>query len=289
MNEASHDSVEVDQLDSSCPLLDIRDVTICFDGVLVLDRLSLSIGQGQHTAVLGANGSGKTSLLKLLTRELYPSVTQDGRQGQVKILDRSDWEVAQLRRQMGMVTSGMDHRFTRGRSGRMTAPQVIASGFTATELNEFGPVVTPKMQRRIDHLVGQLGIGGYADRPIATLSTGERRRVLIARALVHRPAILVLDEPTSGLDLVAQHHLMSSIGELLASPGLTVVLVTHHVEEVMPGFRSVCLLRRGRVFAKGSRKECLTSDKLTELYGHPVAVDTDANGRLSARTAGWHR
>ena len=258
------------------PLLALENVSIVRDGQTLLDRLSLSVADGEHTAILGPNGSGKTTLLRLLSREWYPSWLPDGR-GFVRILGRDDWHVRELRQQLGIVAADLDRTFARGRSGRMTAREAVATGFTAAELAERGPDRTDETEAAIDDALAAVVATSLADRTLQTLSTGERRRVLIARALVHRPRLLVLDEPTAGLDIAARRRLLELLEDRLPSLGATIVLVTHHIEEILPAIGRCVLLHEGRVVFDGTRHEALTSERLSNLFGVPVRV-SEATG-----------
>ena len=259
-------------------LLDLQDVSVYRESSLILDRVSLSVPVGQHTAVLGPNGSGKTSLLKLLLRQFYPSITDDGHQGRVSILGREVWHVDELRRKMGVVSSSLDQNFLHGRTGRMTVTQAIASGFTANELSHFGPRMTPDLVDAVDLAADRLAIGSLKSRQLQTLSTGERRRALIARALVHRPSILVLDEPTSGLDIAAQSMLLEQLRELSSEPDLTMLLVTHHIEELLPEIDHVVWLKSGRVIYDGTKQAAITNQQLTNVFDIPIHVQGTGNG-----------
>lgn len=264
------------------PLLELIDVTVEREATRILDRVNLTIPRGRHTAVLGPNGSGKTSLLKVLVRQFYPSVEAGGTQGEVRILGQSNWEVAVLRRRMGVVTAGLDLAFSSGRSGRMSVVQAVASGFTATELPEFGLPMTDEVRGAVDEALSRVGGKGLGDRRVETLSTGERRRVLIARALVHAPEILVLDEPTSGLDVAARSGFLQSLRTLIAPGGLTLVLVTHHVEEILPEINHVILLDRGRVSFDGPKPKALQSEPFSRLYRMPIETTLHADGFYTA-------
>jgi iron complex transport system ATP-binding protein len=265
------------------PLLELRDVSVRRGDVTMLAGVSLVIPRGRHTAVLGPNGAGKTSLVRLLDRQLYPSVDDDGTQGGVRILGRSAWDVAVLRRRMGIVSAGLDREFSGGQTGRMTVTEAVASGFTATELADWGPPITADVREAAEAALARVDATRLAARHVDTLSTGERRRVLIARALVHAPEILVLDEPTTGLDIAARHAFLDILTGLCRQPGLTVVLVTHHLEEIVPEFRHAVLLAGGRIVCDGPVAEALHAARLSAVFGVPLEVSRDAHGRLATR------
>lgn len=266
------------------PLLSIDAVTVVRSersgAVRILDNISLSIDQGQHTVILGANGAGKSSLLKLLSRQFYPSVDDDT-VGTVQILGRRDWHVDELRRQIGIVSGEMDREFSLPRSGRMTGLQAVLSGFDGVQLVSFTRQDDAQRRLAAARALQQVDADHLRDRTVGTMSTGERRRVLIARALVYQPAALVLDEPTTGLDIAASHSFLATVRRLAAG-GVTIVLVTHHVEEIIPEIRHAILLSGGTVTAAGDCQSMLTGERLSELFGVPVTVSRSASGRWSA-------
>lgn len=268
--------------EDSVPLLQLVDVTIRRDENLILDSLNLAIPRYRHTVILGPNGAGKTSLLRVLDRQYYPSINQQGFQGSVRILGKDDWEVAQLRRRMGIVAASLDHHFSSGRTGRMRVIEAVASGYTATELAEFGLPITDEIRSSVKRSLDAVDAQSLIERRCDTLSTGERRRVLIARALVHMPDILVLDEPTTGLDLAAKDSFLKMVSSLCHNPRLTVVLVTHHLDEIVQEFDYVLLLSQGKIEIQGRAEETLTSRNISHLYGLPVEVQR-SNGVWSAR------
>lgn len=261
-------------------LLKLRDVsvvrTVGQQVVRILDHLNLDIPQGQHTVILGPNGSGKTSLLKLLNRQFYPSVDQ-GQTGEVEILGRTNWNVDELRRRMGIVAGDLDREFALPRSGRMTALQAVLSGFDGVQLITF---TDQNDAKRIDDAIvalRQVGAEHLINRTLTTMSTGERRRVLIARALVPRPEALILDEPTTGLDIAARASFLSTI-RCLARSGITIILVTHHVEEIIPEIQASVLLKSGRVFAEGNCDKLIVAGTMSELFDASVRVDRSRSG-----------
>lgn len=265
------------------PVLQLRDVTVYRNAgnrqVRLLDRLTLEIPHGCHTAILGPNGSGKTSLLKLLSRRLYPSVV-DGHVGRVEIFGLSEWNVHDLQRRMGIISGELDREFSLPRSGRMTALEAVLSGFESVELISFTETADAKRIEAATEALARLGVEALAGRTLMTLSTGERRRVLIARALVHRPEVLVLDEPTSGLDIAAAAAFLDDLREL-AGRQITVVLVTHHVEEIIPEIEHLVLLKNGRVASAGKTREQLEAARLSDLFGIDVTIQRSDDGRFT--------
>src|SRR6185295_19193922 len=233
------------------------------------------IDVGENVAILGPNGSGKSSLLKLLTRELYP-VANDG-EFRMKILGRDRWELFDLRRHLGIVSMDLQHDFARECSGW----EAVVSGFFSSVGLWSNHRVTPAMERKAWRVLERLEVAPLADRLMTEMSSGEARRMLLGRALIHDPDALILDEPTTSLDLRLVREFRETLRKL-ARGGTSIILVTHAIEEVIPEIRRVILLRDGRVFKDGPKKEVLTSANLSELYRMPVRLDAE-NGYYHVR------
>jgi iron complex transport system ATP-binding protein len=259
---AAHASV------SDTPLLDIDEASVLRGERLILDHLSLRVAAGQHTAILGPNGSGKSTLVKLIARQIYPLARDDGR-GQVRVFGRERWNVAELRGLLGIVSPALQRDYTSEMP--LEAFDAVVSGFFAARGLGLDHQVSEPMRERAREALAQLDAGHLAGREMASLSTGEARRVLIARALVHRPRALLLDEPCAGLDLASRRRFLESL-RTLARHGTTLLLVTHHIEEILPEIDHVALLRDGRVLQRGDKVATLTDTALTATFGMPVHV-----------------
>lgn len=259
------------------PLIELDHASVMRGQVKVLHALSLRIAQGQHTALLGPNGCGKSTFIKLITRELYPLAQADGRVA-VKVLGQNRWQVDRLRSQLGIVTGDLSSNLAD--MPGLTVEQAVLSGFFASYVVPAFREVTADMRERVGQTLALTGALGLRERAYAELSAGETRRVLIARALVNRPQALLLDEPSTGLDLVARQQLIATM-RTLAQQGITLVLVTHHIEEVIPEIERVVLLRDGRVLADGPRDELLRDEPLSAVFGGAIHV-VEHEGRLTA-------
>lgn len=246
-------------------LLDIDDVSVVRGDAVLLDRLSLSIAEGQHTAILGRNGSGKSTLVKLIAREVYPAGGKEG----VRIFGETRWDVFELRKRLGIVSPSL-HADLAAQGGPEVIEAVISGFFAARGVWGHHQVTLEMRHAAIQALI-RMGAGHLAGRSLATLSTGEARRVLIARALVHQPRALLLDEPCAGLDPATRRRFLDTLRGLAIS-GTTLILVTHHVEEILPEIDRVVLLSEGRVLAEGSKAELITDDQLTEVFGMTTTV-----------------
>jgi iron complex transport system ATP-binding protein len=247
------------------PLIDFQNVTVQRGDSLVLDGLTLSIAQGEHVAILGPNGSGKSTLVKLVSRDLYPRLKSEP--WSLRILGRDRWNLFELRNQLGLVSNDWMQMCTRDYAGY----EIVLSGF-------FGSVgiwpyhhVTAPMKRKAREVIDLLEIGHLAARNTSEMSSGEARRILIARALVHDPQALILDEPTTSLDLRATRELREILRKL-AHNGIGMIMVTHHLPDIIPEIERVVLLARGRVCLDGRKREVLTADRLRETFGIQVEV-----------------
>lgn len=247
-------------------LIDIENATFFRGRNKVFDGLDLKIEQGELVAILGPNGAGKTTLLKAINREIYPVVDPRAR---VRILGRSTWNVWELRKEIGIVSDDLQVRYNR----KTTAAGVVLSGYFAS-IGSHGLLaskVTPEQRSRCRDVMQQLGIDSLSEVPLKNMSTGQQRRCLLARALVHQPATLIFDEPTAGLDLAASFDYLARIRRLVAE-GRSIVLVTHHLNEIPPDVERVILLRDGKIVADGAKQDVLTVEKLRDTYAVPLRL-----------------
>jgi iron complex transport system ATP-binding protein len=245
--------------------LELQNVTVRRDERVALDSVTLSIAQGEHVAILGPNGSGKSTLIKLISLDLYPVLKPEP--WSFRIQGREKWLLFDLRHILGIVSNDWMQMCTRDYSGY----EIALSGF-------FGSVgiwpnheITPEMERKTREVLDLLEISHLADRNTNEISSGEARRILIARALVHDPQALVLDEPSTSLDLHATHELREILRKL-ARTGITIIMVTHHLPDIIPEIARVILIKDGRIYADGNKQDVLTAATLSPLFGIPVEV-----------------
>jgi len=246
------------------PLLSLAHVTVMRGDRAALHDINLEIARGEHVCILGPNGCGKSTLIKTITRECYP-LARDG--SNISILGRERWDIFELRSLLGIVSPDLLASCTTDATGR----DVVLSGFFSSTRIFPHHHPDPKHLARADESMTRLGIGHLADRAVAEMSSGEAKRTLIARALVHRPQTLLFDEPGNALDIGAQLQLRDTMRELARS-GLGILLVTHHVSEIIPEIERVVLLRDGRILADGSKFAVLTEEHLANLFGVPIRL-----------------
>ena len=260
-------------MSSAAPaLIEFQEVSVVRGSRLALDRITLRIGVGEHVAILGPNGCGKSTLIKTIARECYPLV-QAG--SGLRILGRDTWNVFELRSMVGIVSNDLTETFHRQVTGR----DVVLSGFFSSIGIWSHQLVTAAMLEKAGRALARLEVSHLASRLTTEMSSGEARRVLLARALAHEPRALLFDEPSTSLDLFAQHELQVVMGKL-AQSGIGIVLVTHHLSDIIPEIQRVVLMDRGRISADGSKPEILTSERLSSLFGLPVEV-TKRNGHYN--------
>lgn len=250
--------------DTPPEVLNIRDCTAYRGSTCVFTDLSLCIREGEHTVILGPNGAGKTTFLKLISQELRP-VVQPG--SFIRLFEQERWNVWDLRDRLGLVSDDLQNEYL----PRATGEHVILSGFYSSIDIAPHHSFSETQIRKARSVMAELDILELKDRRYGTLSTGQKRRFLLGRALIHDPQVLVLDEPTSGLDLQAIHTYFQHISQLMRS-GKTIILVTHHIYEIPPEIKRVVLLKNGRVIQDGDKEQLLDSEHLSDLYGIPLKV-----------------
>ena len=254
---------------SSHPILDIKNATVYRGDACVFDDLSFMLAAGAHTAILGPNGAGKSTILKLLSGEVHSLPKHET---SIRVFGEAQWNVWDVRKRLGMVSHDLQHQYMEN----VTGLEVVLSGYYAS-IGIYGHQdFTSTQIARACVVMEELGIGFLTDRKFSEMSTGEQRRCLLGRALVHDPTVLVLDEPTSGLDLTATFHYLDLVREHMRK-GKTLLLVTHHIHEIPPEVERIVFLKQGKILQDGEKRSLLTEANLSALFDCPVAV-AQANG-----------
>ena len=245
-------------------LINIENASVMRSDFLALNRFSLKIEQGESLAILGPNGAGKSTFLKLINRELYPLVKSNTK---VEILGKEHFDLREYQSQVGLLSQDLQNSYEDNTPGL----EVVISGFFSSISLWQHHDVLPKQIETAIKVMSQLHIDHLKDRLFGKLSTGQQRRLLLARALVHKPDTLILDEPTSGMDIKACFEYMDILRQLLTQ-GNAMVLVTHHLHEIPPEINRVVLIKNGQNIFDGSKQEALTKVRLSNLFDTRLQV-----------------
>jgi iron complex transport system ATP-binding protein len=254
----------IDGMPPQAPLLDLRNIRVVRGEKIVLDDFSLRVDVNEHVAVLGPNGCGKSTLIKTITRECYPVVRKGS---SIAILGQRNWNVFELRSLLGIVSNDLMFSCTGDASGM----DVVLSGFFSSTRIFPNHAVDSRHRELAEAALDQLGVSHLAERAVQEMSSGEAKRVLIARALVHKPPALLFDEPCNSLDISAQHSLRETMRSL-ANSGIGIILVTHELPDIVPEIERVVLMSNGRIVADGAKEEVLQTETLSKLFGLRVEL-----------------
>ena len=242
------------------PFLELQHVNVARGETTVLHDINLSIAAGEHIAILGPNGCGKSTLIKTITCECYPLV-QDGTR--VSIFERERWDLTELKKRLGVVSAELPGKPTLTTTGR----DMILTGFfsSSTLWPNLIPAITAEMQTRTDEVLHRIGADELRDKPVGQMSAGQQRRIMIGRALVASSSMLLLDEPSNALDLSAQQDLRDLL-RTLAQQGTGILLITHHIADIIPEIDRIILMKSGRIHADGPKSGLLTASTLSDLF-----------------------
>ncbi|WP_028784717.1 ABC transporter ATP-binding protein [Thalassobacillus devorans] len=234
----------------------------------ILKDITWNVEKGEHWVLLGLNGSGKTSLLNMITGYQWPT------NGEVNVLGMrfGETNILKLRKSIGWVSTSLDERFKH--HGGETASEVVLSGIHAT-IGIYDEITAEDLNRA-NHLLQQFRIGHLGEQKFSSLSQGEKRKTMIARALMASPELLILDEPCSGLDILSREELLQTVDQMNRSEdGPTLIYVTHHIEEVIPSISHALLLHEGSIVASGEKYKTLSEENLQDTFELPLALEWD--------------
>jgi iron complex transport system ATP-binding protein len=257
--------------------LELEHVNVARGDNVVLHDINLRIEAGEHVAILGPNGCGKSTLIKTMTCECYP-LALDGTR--VRIFGRERWDLTELKKRLGIVSAELPGKPTLKTSGR----DAVLTGFFSSSTLWPNLTVTAEMRERAEEVLELVGATGFAEKPVGEMSAGQQRRIMIGRALVGSRAsaeghaagtavseMLLLDEPSNALDLSAQQELRQMLRRL-AQQGTGILLITHHIADILPEIDRVIMMREGRIVEDGAKEKLLRGAKLSELFGVKVEV-----------------
>jgi iron complex transport system ATP-binding protein len=257
------------------PFLTLQHVNVARGSNTVLHDISLTIAAGEHIAILGPNGCGKSTLIKTITCECYPIVQPET---SVSIFGRERWDLTELKKRLGVVSPELPGRPTLQTTGR----DAVLTGFfsSSTLWPNLTAQITPEMQTRTDEVLERIDATHLRDKPVGEMSAGEQRRIMIGRALVASAGMLLLDEPSNALDLAAQQDLRELL-RTLARQGTGILLITHHIADIIPEIDRIILMKSGRIHADGPKSTLLTAPTLSHLFQTEVQV-TQKDGFYNA-------
>ena len=246
------------------PFLHLAHVNVARGDNVVLHDINLSVNTGEHIAILGPNGCGKSTLIKTITCECYPIVMPETK---VSIFGRDRWDLTELKKRLGVVSTELPGRPTLQTTGR----DAVLTGFFSSSTLWPNLTVTPAMQVRADEVLALVDAVDLANKPVGEMSAGQQRRIMIGRALVASSQMLLLDEPSNALDLAAQADLRNLL-QKLARQGTGILLITHHIADILPEIDRVLMMRDGRIIADGPKLDLLTAARLGALFGTQVEL-----------------
>jgi iron complex transport system ATP-binding protein len=246
------------------PFLHLSHVNVARGDNVVLHDISLTVNTGEHIAILGPNGCGKSTLIKTITCECYPLVQPETK---VSIFGRERWDLTELKKRLGVVSAELPGKPTLHTTGR----DAVLTGFFSSSTLWPNLTVTEEMRVRADEVMTQIDAVDLAEKPVGEMSAGQQRRIMIGRALVGSAGMLLLDEPSNALDLAAQADLRGLLRRL-AQQGTGILLITHHIADIPPEIDRILMMREGRIVADGSKEELLTASRLSELFKTEVQL-----------------
>ncbi len=246
------------------PFLELTHVNVARGDNVVLHDINLSVNTGEHIAILGPNGCGKSTLIKTITCECYPIVQPETR---VSIFGRERWDLTELKKRLGVVSAELPGKPTLHTTGR----DAVLTGFFSSSTLWPNLTVTAAMRERADEVLEQIDAVNLVNKPVGEMSAGQQRRIMIGRALVGSSQMLLLDEPSNALDISAQRELRNLLRKL-AQQGTGILLITHHIADIIPEIDRILLLREGRIIGDGPKAALLTAPTLSDLFQTEVQL-----------------
>lgn len=248
-------------------IIDFENIHVGYDLNIILKDINLKIKEGEHWAILGANGSGKSTLIKLISNELFPNRQYPFKK---EIFGKQRHSTSELKNELGIITNNL-HNYFSAKGGFLSAYEVTLSGFYSTigifKYQDF----TLEQHEKALEVMEFLEIIDLKDKRVDQMSTGQLRKCIIARALVHDPKAFILDEPTVGLDIKAQHNFIQILKKLAKKS--SIIIVTHHLEEIFEDIKNVALVYKNTIYKQGKKEDILSSKNLSEIFEIDITID----------------
>lgn len=241
-------------------IIDFENINVGYNEKIVLKDVTLKIKENEHWAILGANGSGKSTLMKIIQSELHPRRTNKFKK---EILGKSNYSIFELKKKLGIITNDL-HNFFSTSGSYLNAYEVTLSGYYSSIGIFSHQDFTDEQHKKAQEVMSFLQIENLKEKKVSTMSTGELRKCIVARALIHEPKAFILDEPTVGLDIKAQINFIAMLKKL--SKNCSIILVTHHLEEIFEEIDNIALIHENTIYKSGKKKEILTSQNLSEIF-----------------------
>ncbi len=250
-------------------IIDFNNIYISYEVNPVLENVNLEINEGEHWAILGSNGSGKSTLIKLLSNDLYPNTKYKFKK---LIFGKEKWSIFDLKKNLGIITNDL-HNYFEKHGNFLSAYEVILSGYYSSIGVFKHQDFTEEQHQKALEVLNFLEISHIKDKKVHQMSTGQLRRCIIGRALIHEPKAFILDEPTVGLDIKAQNSFLQIIRKLSAKA--SIILVTHHIEEIFPEISHIAMLYNKTIFKQGEKKQILNSDNLSKIFESKILLEEE--------------
>ena len=247
-------------------ILEFENIDVGYDEKVVLKNINLKIKSGEHFAILGANGSGKSTLMKLIQSQIHPRHTKKFKK---EIFGKSIYSIFDLKKELGVITNDL-HNYFEKEAGYLTGFEVVLSGFYSSIGVFTHQDFTKKQIQKAIEVMNFLEIIDLKNKKVSSMSTGQLRKCIVARALIHDPKAFVLDEPTVGLDIKAQINFIKLLQKI--SLKSTIILVTHHLEEIFPEIKNVALIYNNTIFKIGKKEDILNSENLSTIFDIKIEV-----------------
>ncbi len=253
-------------MEKSLNIIDFENIHVSYDIEPILKEINLKVKSGEHLAILGANGSGKTTLMKLFSNDLYPNVKYPFKK---EIFGHQRWSIFELKKKLGIITNDL-HNYFEKQGTFLNGYEVVLSGYYSS-IGIFGHQdFSDNWHKKAVETMEFMEIFNLKDKLVSNMSTGELRKCIIARALIHNPEAFVLDEPTSGLDIKAQISFIKLLRKL--SKKATIILITHHIEEIFKEIKNVALIYEKSIYKYGDKKKILTSKNLSKIFDMKLSL-----------------